>query len=139
MGMIQKSRYHNTERGKYMRTESVTEFLNVLQEFENIIKSNGGKLINVDTNEEKCACKPKPVKKVPDKEVPVDTDKFSHYEVVVETQSSTKCIPAFEYDVDDDYIVIIPVWGQIVNKRELDEVIYPRESVVSMTVFKVYE
>jgi hypothetical protein len=81
-----------------------------------------------------------PQKAEPPKKKPVAEKEFSHYEVTVFSLNGSETYKAFEYDVDDDYIVILPVRGQMLDeKRELDEVLFPRESTVSMKVVKVYK
>ncbi len=81
-----------------------------------------------------------PQKAEPPKKKPVAEKEFSHYEVTVFSLNGSETYKAFEYDVDDDYIVILPVRGQMLDdKRELDEVLFPRESTVSVKVVKVYK
>lgn len=76
----------------------------------------------------------------PPKKKPVAEKEFSHYQVTVVSVTGSETFDAFEYDVDDDYIVILPVRGQMLDdKREFDEVIFTRENTVSVKVVKVYK
>lgn len=65
---------------------------------------------------------------------------FSHYEITVFGLNGNTVHDAFEYDVDEDYLVIIPVRGikDGNDNRELDEFLYPRENIMSVKVVKVF-
>ena len=81
-----------------------------------------------------------PQSEEPPKKKPVAEKEFSHYQVTVVSVTGSETFDAFEYDVDDDYIVILPVRGQMLDdKREFDEVIFTRENTISVKVTKVYK
>lgn len=78
--------------------------------------------------------------KEPEVKKPVPEKVFSHYEITVFGLNGNTVHDAFEYDVDEDYLIIFPVRGMHdgAANRELDEFIYPRENIISVKVVKVF-
>jgi len=120
----------------FMNESMINSFLQVLSDLNNSVDGMDSRfIITPDGN---IKAKPKPDKKEPDKKKATEEPKFSHYEVVIDYLNGTEVVQACEYDVDDDYIVVIPVKGQMKENKELDEVVFPRENVLKFKVYKVY-
>lgn len=119
-----------------MNESMINSFLQVLSDLNNSVEDMDSRFII--TPDGSIKAKPKPDKKEPDKKKSTEEPKFSHYEVVIDYLNGTEVVQACEYDVDDDYIVVIPVKGQIQENKELDEVVFPRENVLKFKVYKVY-
>ena len=125
------------KKGEMCMNESmINSFLQVLSDLNNSVEDMDSRFII--TRDGIIKAKPKPDKKEPDKKKATEEPKFSHYEVVIDYLNGTEVVQACEYDVDDDYIVVIPVKGQMKENKELDEVVFPRENVLKFKVYKVY-
>lgn len=116
----------------------INSFLQVLSDLNNSVEDMDSRFIITPDGSIKAKPKPKPDKKEPDNKKATEEPKFSHYEVVIDYLNGTEVVQACEYDVDDDYIVVIPVKGQMQENKELDEVVFPRENVLKFKVYKVY-
>lgn len=119
---------------------SFLEKMNMMDEsaFKFILGQDGLKCVRKREKEDACAC-PEPKKPEPKK--PVAEKVFSHYEITVFGINGNTVHDAFEYDVDEHYLVILPVRGMKDggDNRELDEFLYPRENIMSVKVTKVFK
>lgn len=122
-----------------MNEAMINSFLQVLSDLNGSVVGMDSRFTITPDGIIKPKPKPKPDKKEPDKKKATEEPKFSHYEVVIDyLNDGTEVVQAYEYDVDDDYIVVIPVKGQMKENKELDEVVFPRENVLKFKVYKVY-